>query len=764
MSAVVPIDFVYDEEQPDGVYTGRLVDNERDGRGTLMWQEPDGQHTYDGMWSDNFPNGRGVYTWPDGTTYDGEWQNGDQDGWGVWDGGPYYGWFEGLWRSGYCSKGTWHHRNAVDVLEGEWVWDDAAKCHNLQGLGVWRKRITKGDKAVVVTVYEGEWNNGQSHGNGTWRAQDTGTIYCGEWVHGAMCGTGRMLIGDNRSHLSDQGGSYVGEMKNHKFHGEGVRVWANGDRYQGNWEDGMEHGPGTKRWDGSSFTGVWERGVPVNGTMEWPNGDKFTGIFTEQRDGETRIYHGEGVLSPSSLSLSSLLPLSSGDGSCLMTGGENSQLKGSLRGNTFHGVDGAALHVMGSSLPWWHHSQLIKELETKQIEEDEGDGLLHNGCANETDQQQTRSEALCELSTAFRVTTRLRSQLKKAAPLLVSLEQSVSALKQILESTAKSNQSLDVHLRNLSNLRETLEKVVEGSDRRRKEILGQTLTVESSEPEIQQCFRNISSLTKKLLGIKPLLSGNKEEQGTLAVPSQEPNAHTDINNIMTLKPWLLLKSLEPPPPSTNPFPLLLRELTDTVVLLTHRGSNDFDNCLKVIEQHTVLYKECSTQAALGQRLHKEIDDLLSTCQGLKEAHKCKYMVMRGLEGEEQFMTHPDVWSQLSELLPHAQQSVMDVMVSKCTSTTPGINPTMSLQPGFTASVAAQSHSGCHDNQQDQQQQWMSSSTPTGGTVMMCIECDERPSNVQLQPCGHLVLCSQCAAAVRKCPHCRVVIRTKIQIP
>ncbi|KAH3722808.1 2-isopropylmalate synthase [Pelomyxa schiedti] len=760
--------FVDNAKQPDigGVYTGRLVNNKRDGKGKVTVQGEDGQHTYDGEWSDGKMHGRGLRTRPDGSTYDGEWNNGCEDGWGV-SHTPDRGWYEGLWRDGFWSRGAWHDPNGVNVKEGEWMWDAGAKSYKMHGWAVWRKKeMVKGDDGrsyteevakapkppprctgLMVTVYEGEWNNDQMHGHGMWRSPETGTIWCGEWDHGdEMSGKGRMLIGDHSTCHNDPGGSYVGGMKDGEFHGEGVRVWSNGDRYQGSWEDDKEHGNGTKRWarDGSSFTGVWERGVPVKGTMEWPNGDKFTGTFTEevaeQQPGgaELRRCCGEGVMSSLSLSLSSLSLLSSKskDEDSLVRWGENSEWKGSLRGNTFHGADGASLHVMGSSLPQLGHSQRIK-----QVEEEEGERLLHHGAANETNQQQRPSEALCELSTAFKMATKLRSQLKKAAPLLVSLEESASELNQFLESATERNKALDVNLRDMATLRDALEKGVEESDTRCKEILGHKLTVQSSESEVQQCSRNISSLMKKLLEVKPSSSGNIEEepQGAQSIPSK------DINNMMTLKPWLLLKSLEPPPPSSTsgPFALLLREITtDTVLLLTQGGCN-FDSCLKVIDQHTVLHKECNTQAALGQRLNKEIEELLEICQRLNEEHKHKNMVMRGLEGEEQFMSHPYAWSQLSELLPRAQQAVMDVTLSKCaSSTTSGIKATtMATQPGCTSSgVPAQQ----------------------GGNVF-CMVCEERPQDTQFHPCGHCVCCSECAGIVKRCPHCRSPIQNRINI-
>ena len=43
-------------------------------------------------------------------------------------------------------------------------------------------------------------------------------------------------------------------------------------------------------------------------------------------------------------------------------------------------------------------------------------------------------------------------------------------------------------------------------------------------------------------------------------------------------------------------------------------------------------------------------------------------------------------------------------------------------------------------------------THTGGTT--CFLCDS-PADVVFQPCGHSVMCSQCAARAKKCPTCRV---------
>ena len=43
--------------------------------------------------------------------------------------------------------------------------------------------------------------------------------------------------------------------------GQGTETYANGDTYDGNWENGMPNGQGTKTYsDGSTYDGNWENG------------------------------------------------------------------------------------------------------------------------------------------------------------------------------------------------------------------------------------------------------------------------------------------------------------------------------------------------------------------------------------------------------------------------------------------------------------------------------------------------------------------------
>ncbi|KAH3723060.1 hypothetical protein Pelo_18237 [Pelomyxa schiedti] len=111
------------------------------------------------------------------------------------------------------------------------------------------------------------------------------------------------------------------------------------------------------------------------------------------------------------------------------------------------------------------------------------------------------------------------------------------------------------------------------------------------------------------------------------------------------------------------------------------------------------------------------------------------MVRRSLEGDDQFVGCPGVLSELSELLPQAQQSLTDVLVAKSTTAS---SASSSVQ------ISSISQQVCDQNKS----QPTATETPIravmdGGSNQgrMCIECDERPRNICLHPCGHTVLCS-----------------------
>ncbi|KAH3756221.1 hypothetical protein Pelo_12001 [Pelomyxa schiedti] len=243
--------------------------------------------------------------------------------------------------------------------------------------------------------------------------------------------------------------------------------------------------------------------------------------------------------------------------------------------------------------------------------------------------QEGEGETMGELGRALTFTTQFQSQLKKAAQELILVQGSMSNTKQLLQQVTGKNQELEIHLRDLTTLRETLGKEVEESDMKCKEILGQTLS-----NSIERC--------RQLIGYE-----------TLVFTSNPATANCH-----------------------SPSPL--------------QGVR-FDKVTQTADEHMVLHKEYLSQVTLGENLHKEIEELLTACQELNKEYHEKYMLKRGLDGDEQFMSHPDVWSNLSELLPHAQQSAMDVMCAKATSAAESLSSflsTSSTTPFPTISTAS----------------------------------------------------------------------------
>ena len=87
--------------------------------------------------------------------------------------------------------------------------------------------------------------------------------------------------------------------------GKGTYTWADGNRYEGDFDDNTLHGRGTYIWtDGRTYVGQFERDRRHGqGKFTWPNNDVYEGEFLHgQRTGQgTRIWQGEAKYSGSFL-------------------------------------------------------------------------------------------------------------------------------------------------------------------------------------------------------------------------------------------------------------------------------------------------------------------------------------------------------------------------------------------------------------------------------------------------------------------------------
>jgi hypothetical protein len=76
------------------------------------------------------------------------------------------------------------------------------------------------------------------------------------------------------------GDKYIGEFYNGVRTGKGTYLWASGHRYEGHWK-GERHGPGIFiSSDGKKYEGDWVDGKKEGkGVFTWINGDKYEGDF-----------------------------------------------------------------------------------------------------------------------------------------------------------------------------------------------------------------------------------------------------------------------------------------------------------------------------------------------------------------------------------------------------------------------------------------------------------------------------------------------------
>lgn len=100
------------------------------------------------------------------------------------------------------------------------------------------------------------------------------------------------LLNGYGSYIYSNGDKYTGEFENGLRHGKGAFEYQNGDSYKGEFKDDMKHGKGTYYWvNGDSYTGTFENGKRVGkGVYAFEDGHVLTGEFTQDgKKGQGRL-------------------------------------------------------------------------------------------------------------------------------------------------------------------------------------------------------------------------------------------------------------------------------------------------------------------------------------------------------------------------------------------------------------------------------------------------------------------------------------------
>lgn len=124
--------------------------------------------------------------------------------------------------------------------------------------------------------WSGECVDGFAHGHGTLK-WFKGGVENGWFTGNKRCGKSFGEGVDVRSN----GDRYEGEYKDGLCHGKGIFAWANGDWYKGNFVNGSRTGFGTYYWiNGSRYEGKVLNGLPTGkGKFFWPDGSQYEGMF-----------------------------------------------------------------------------------------------------------------------------------------------------------------------------------------------------------------------------------------------------------------------------------------------------------------------------------------------------------------------------------------------------------------------------------------------------------------------------------------------------
>lgn len=118
-----------------------------------------------------------------------------------------------------------------------------------------------------------------------------GDRYEGEWEDGTPNGSGKMTYAN--------GDIYIGGWLAGNKHGKGRMTYANGDCYEGNWNLGKRKGIGTMTYaNGNCYKGNWEDGhYDGNGIMKYANGDVYEGEWKlEKPSGIGRMTYANGEI------------------------------------------------------------------------------------------------------------------------------------------------------------------------------------------------------------------------------------------------------------------------------------------------------------------------------------------------------------------------------------------------------------------------------------------------------------------------------------
>ncbi len=134
-------------------------------------------------------------------------------------------------------------------------------------------------------LYVGDIYQVYRQGNGKMSFYATKDVYEGQFQEDKLTGTG--------TYTYRNGDVFMGKLIDSQKQGQAVFIWADGSKYEGGFENGVQNGYGvfTNGKDGSKYEGNFKNGVKDGeGTYYFANGDYYKGMFSADKRTGTGFY------------------------------------------------------------------------------------------------------------------------------------------------------------------------------------------------------------------------------------------------------------------------------------------------------------------------------------------------------------------------------------------------------------------------------------------------------------------------------------------
>jgi hypothetical protein len=282
------IDFQTTLNLPSGVYKGCHQNGIPHGFGVMTFNQndPDKRKSFNGNYKDGKAHGPGTLVWVNGVTYTGNFREGELTETGL------IKWLDGTTYTGCYQNGLPHGFGTMSFKDTDTdhrkTYSGNHKDGKAHGSGIltWTNGVSyEGDFADNVITGKGsiKWKDGTSfkgvftnrkdkgdfkpqeiNGTGILQLPD-GTYYEGTFIDGKVDKKGKIKL----RFLS--GDEYAGEYNytDGKIHGKGIYIFANGDRYEGDFLQGKMTGQGIKfNANRTIFIGTWKDGKWMGGGPE----------------------------------------------------------------------------------------------------------------------------------------------------------------------------------------------------------------------------------------------------------------------------------------------------------------------------------------------------------------------------------------------------------------------------------------------------------------------------------------------------------------